>query len=128
MKSKKSWKLISTDIKTDVKQEINKLVAVSYNFSQKSLLKIEIQYKAGLYFSFNLGWHSIQFDPLSVTKDICRRSLSGWLLSLEFKVYLEKFIPLQRCKSFMWCHQTAVCLGAQTTLVNRLVLFHVISS
>ena len=35
MKSKKSWKLISTDIKTDVKQdEMNKLVAVSYNFSQ----------------------------------------------------------------------------------------------
>ena len=68
MKSKKSWKLISSDINTDVKQdEINKLVAVSYNFSQKSLLKIEIQYKAGFYFSFNLGWHSIQFDPLSMT-------------------------------------------------------------
>ena len=31
MKSKKSEKLISTDIKTDVKQEINKLVVVSYN-------------------------------------------------------------------------------------------------
>ena len=84
--------MISTDIKTDVKQEIKELVAVSYNFSQKYLLKIEIQYKAGLYFSFNLGWHSTQFDPLSVTKDICRRSFSGWQLSLEFKVYLEKFI------------------------------------
>ena len=71
MKSKKSWKLISTVIKIDVKQEINKLVAVSYNCSQKSLFKIEIQYKAGLYFSFNLGWYFIQFDPLSVTKDIC---------------------------------------------------------
>ena len=55
MKSKKSWKLIPTDIKNDVKQEINKLVAVSYNFSQKSLLKIEMHYKVGLYFSFNLG-------------------------------------------------------------------------
>ena len=43
MKSKKSWKLISTDIKIDVKQEINKLVTVSYNFSQKALLKIEMQ-------------------------------------------------------------------------------------
>ena len=31
--SKKLWKIISTDIKTDVKQEINKLLAVSYNFS-----------------------------------------------------------------------------------------------
>ena len=85
--------MISTDIKTDVKQEIKELVAVSYNFSQKYLLKIEIQYKAGLYFSFNLGWHSIQFDLLSVTKIICRRSLSGWLLSLAFKVYLKKFTP-----------------------------------
>ena len=33
MKSKKFWKVIFTDIKTDVKKEINKLVAVSYNFS-----------------------------------------------------------------------------------------------
>ena len=63
--------MISTDIKTDVKQEVKELVAVSYNFSQKYLLKIEIQYKTGLYFSFNLGLHSIQFDPLSVTKIIC---------------------------------------------------------
>ena len=39
--------MISTDIKTDVKQEIKELVAVSYNFSQKHLLRIEIQYKAG---------------------------------------------------------------------------------
>ena len=32
-------KMISADIKTDVKQEIKELVAVSYNFSQKYLLK-----------------------------------------------------------------------------------------
>ena len=31
--------MISADIKTDVKQEIKKLVAVPYNFSQKYLLK-----------------------------------------------------------------------------------------
>ena len=31
--------MISTDVKTDVKQEIKELVAVSYNFSQKCLLK-----------------------------------------------------------------------------------------
>ena len=67
--------MISTDIKTDVKQEIKALVAVFYNVSQKYLLKIEIQYKVGVYFSFNLGWHSIQFDQLNVTKDIYRRSL-----------------------------------------------------
>ena len=31
--------MILADIKTDVKQEIKKLVAVSYNFSQNYLLK-----------------------------------------------------------------------------------------
>ena len=41
-------KMISAGIKTDVKQEIKELVAVSYNFSQKCLLKI--QCKTGLYF------------------------------------------------------------------------------
>ena len=59
--------MVSTDIKTDVKQKIEKLVAESYNFWQK-YLKLDIQYKAGLYFSFNLGWHSLQYDPLSMTK------------------------------------------------------------
>ena len=42
--------MISADIKTDVKEETKELVAVSYNFSQKYPLKIEIQQKAGLYF------------------------------------------------------------------------------
>ena len=51
-------------------------------------------------------------NPLSVTKIICRRYLSGWLLSREFKVYLGEFIPLQRCKSLMQ-YQDAVCLGTQ---------------
>ena len=64
--------MVSTDIKTDVKQEIKELVAVSYNMSQKYLLQIEIQYiKQACIFSFNLGWHSIQFHPLSVTNIIC---------------------------------------------------------
>ena len=31
--------MISADIKTDAKQEIKELVAVSYNFLQKCLLK-----------------------------------------------------------------------------------------
>ena len=31
--------MISADIKTDAKQKIKKLVAVSYNFSQKYFLK-----------------------------------------------------------------------------------------
>ena len=48
--SKKVVKMISADIKTDVKQEIKKLVAVSYNLSsQKYLFK-------------TCGWHSMQPD------------------------------------------------------------------
>ena len=31
--------MTSTDIKTDAKQEIKELVVVSYNFSQKCLIK-----------------------------------------------------------------------------------------
>ena len=41
--------MMSADIKTDVKQEIKKLVAVSFNFSQKYHLK-------------TCGWHSMQPD------------------------------------------------------------------
>ena len=41
--------MISIDIKTDVTQEIRKLVAVSYNVSQKYLLK-------------TCDWHSMQPD------------------------------------------------------------------
>ena len=37
MKFLKVVKMISADIRTDVKQEIKKLVTVSCNFSQKSL-------------------------------------------------------------------------------------------
>ena len=104
--------MIPADIKTDVKQEIKKLVAVSYSFSQKYLL-------------ITCGWHSMQPDIfheewgkwwggervkgfllnnqnlLSMTQVICRGTLSGWLLSLEFRVYLEKFISFRRCKTFM---------------------------
>ena len=41
--------MISADIKTDVKQEVKKMVAVYYNFSQKYLLK-------------TCGWYSMQPD------------------------------------------------------------------
>ena len=41
--------MISADVRTDVKQEIKKLVAVSYNLSQKYLPK-------------TCGWHSMQPD------------------------------------------------------------------
>ena len=35
----------------------------------------------------------IDQNLLSITKVICRGFLSGWLLSLEVEVYLEKFTP-----------------------------------
>ena len=53
-------KMISTDIKTDAKQEIKELVAVSFHRSAYS--KLEIQCKTSLYFQFNLGLYSIQLD------------------------------------------------------------------
>ena len=48
-----------------------------------------------------MGWGGVKGfllkdkNLLSMTEVICQGSLSGWLLSLEFKVYLEKFIPCQ---------------------------------
>ena len=47
--------MISADIKTDVKQEIKKLAAVSYNFSQKYLLNFSQKYLFK-----TCGLHSIQ--------------------------------------------------------------------
>ena len=46
-----------------------------------------------------MGWGGLKGfllkdkNLLSMTEVIRQGSLSGWLLSLEFKVYLEKFIP-----------------------------------
>ena len=62
---------MSTDIKANVKQEIKRLVAASYN-----LPKIAIQYIAGLYFSFNLGRYFIQFDLLRLARITKNVSLS----------------------------------------------------
>ena len=48
-----------------------------------------------------MGWGGVKGfllkdkNLLSMTEVIRQGSLSGWLLSLEFKVYLEKFIPCQ---------------------------------
>ena len=39
---------------------MKELVAVY--FRRTSFSKLEIQRRIGLYFSFNLGWHSIQLD------------------------------------------------------------------
>ena len=57
--------MISANTKTDVKQEIKELVADLVTFHRSNFSKPEIQSKTGLYFlyfSFNLGWHSIQLD------------------------------------------------------------------
>ena len=57
--------MISADTKTDVKQEIKELVADLITFHRSNSSKLEIQCKTGLYFlyfSFNIGWYSIQLD------------------------------------------------------------------
>ena len=55
-------KIISADIKTDVKQEIKTLVAVSYNFMEvpSQNLKHNVKQACIFSFSFNLGWYSMQ--------------------------------------------------------------------
>ena len=61
---------------------------------------------------------------LSMMKVICWGSLSGWLLSLEFKVYLKKFIPSPEMQKF---HVIPGYNLSWYTEQPRLVLFHVIS-
>ena len=54
-------KIISADVKPDVKQqEIKELVVVFSNFLYVPS-KLEIQCKTWMYFSFNFTWYSIQF-------------------------------------------------------------------
>ena len=56
--------MISDDEKADVKQqEIKELVAVSCNFIKEVPSNLEILFcKTGMYFTFNFGWSSMQFD------------------------------------------------------------------
>ena len=42
--------MISADMITDAKQKIKELVAVFYNFTGSTFLKLEIQCKTGLHF------------------------------------------------------------------------------
>ena len=71
--------MISADIKTDIKQ------ACMFN-----LILVGIPYSLILFVkNRGRGEGGDGVFLLSVTKVIFRGSLSGWLLSLEFKVYLE---------------------------------------
>ena len=54
--------MISANIKTDVKQEIKIWSLHLITFHRSTFSKFEIQCKTGLYFSFDLGWHSMQPD------------------------------------------------------------------
>ena len=38
------------------------LMALPYKSLQDAPSKLEMQYKRGMYFSFDLGWYSIHFD------------------------------------------------------------------
>ena len=57
-------RMISANEKADVKQqEMKELVAVSFNFIKEVPSKLEILCcKTCMYFTFNFGWSSIQFD------------------------------------------------------------------
>ena len=97
--------MISADIKADTKQEIKELVAASL---QKYLLKTWNTMQNRLVFLISSWsvflpvWFCLLrtgglrvFDDhylISMMKVICWESLNGWLLSLEFKASLQKFI------------------------------------
>ena len=49
--------MISPDTKTNVKQEVKELYLIT--FQRSTFSKLEIQYKARLHFSFNLGCHIV---------------------------------------------------------------------
>ena len=51
------------DVKANIKQqEINDLVAVSYNFLYEVSSKLEKQCKKENYFTLDFGWYSIHLD------------------------------------------------------------------
>ena len=52
----------SADIKTDVKQEIKKTGSCLMTLHRSTFSKLENLCKTDLYFSFNIGWHSMQPD------------------------------------------------------------------
>ena len=63
--SKSLWKMISADVKANVKQQkIKEIEAASYKFLWEVPTKLEMQCKKGMCFSFNFGLHSIQLDVI----------------------------------------------------------------
>ena len=103
--------MISADIKADVKQEMKELVACIWkHFTEVPSQNLKYNVKQACIFNLILvgipstlilsvmnrevkGFLLNNENLLSMMKVICWGSRSGWLLSLEFKVYLKKFIP-----------------------------------
>ena len=56
-------KIMPDDVKANIKQqEINDLVAVSYNFLYEVPSKLEKQCKKENYFTLDFGWYSIHLE------------------------------------------------------------------
>ena len=115
MKFQKVVRMVSADIKTDVKQEIKKNWQMYYiifhrSFFSKLVSGIPCSLILPIKNGANGDWGRVGVvvngfllkdqNLLSMTKFICRGSLSGWLLSLGFKVYFEKFIPCLEMQKF----------------------------
>ena len=49
-------------LETMLSEVLKLLKVLKILFYRSTFLKLEIQYKTGLRFPFNLGWHSIQLD------------------------------------------------------------------
>ena len=130
-------KVISAGVKTDVKQELSELIAVSYNFQQKYLLKTwntmlnRLVFLIWYWFAFHPAWYCPlrtggggfswlnSTNLLRMAKVIYWGSLSCWLISLEFKTLSQKVHFLSRdvkfsCNTrlqFVLVHRTAQLTG-----------------
>ena len=54
--------MTSAYVKANVDQVTKYLEALSHNFLKEVPSKLQVKYKTGVCFSFNLGCHSIQLD------------------------------------------------------------------
>ena len=91
--------MVAANVKADIKkQEIKDLVAYLTNVYKNYL---EIQYKKGLYFSFNFGWYSIHLDIVRYGQGdgVGRELLNGQNPLRVTKVFVDS--PLARSKVYI---------------------------
>ena len=134
MKFQKVVKMVPADIKTDVKQDIKNQQLYLITFHRGPFLKLVAGIPCGLILFIKNGEDRdggrvgvvvngflLKYQNLlSITNVICRGSLSGWLLSIEFKVYLEKFVPCLEIQKFHVVTRLCVLIHRSAWLTEQL--------